>query len=92
MGDVNKNQKRHGHGTEFYTTNSLKCNHKIHAYFKDNQIHDSEAEIYDEKGNPYIFGEIKNGNLIRGKVFRDGILFYEGIFEEGKITTEFFKA
>ena len=92
MGDVNNRLKRHGHGTEFYTNSATKSIHKLHAYFFDNRIHDTDAEIYDEKGQPYIFGEIKNGNLIRGKIFRDGVLFYEGIFEEGKITTEYFKA
>jgi antitoxin component YwqK of YwqJK toxin-antitoxin module len=87
MGEI-KNYRRHGHGTEFYQSGG----HKIHAYFKDGLVHDAEAEIYGEDGQPYIFGDIKNGSLQNGKLFKDGNLFYEGIFEEGKITTEFFKA
>ena len=36
--------------------------------------------------------KIKNGNLVRGKIYREGVLFYDGQFEDGKITTEGFKA
>ena len=78
MGDI-KNHRRHGHGTEFYPSGG----HKIHAYFKDGLVNDSEAEIYDSEGKPYIFGEIKNGSLHQAKIYGHGQLFYEGIFEEG---------
>lgn len=87
MGETSRH-RRNGHGSEFYQTGI----NKIHAFFKDGVINDPESEIYDANGQQYIFAEIKNGHLINGTIYRDGQIFYEGHFEEGKISTDCFKA